>query len=416
MSETFEVVRPHPVPLPPGEGTLDQKLRRDSLSQGERAGVRGYDPGGRWRRMRALIRKEMLQIVRDPSSLVVAVVLPVLLLFLFGFGVSFDVTNMRVGVVIENPTPETVMFEASLANTPFFKVRVAHDRRAFLDDLTASRIEGVVILAGDFTQRIARGDTAGIQIITDGTDPNTASLVTAYVQGAWQTWLAQRALSSGLQAAGLITTEPRVWFNPELESRRFLVPGSIALILMMIGSLLTALVVSREWERGTIEALLATPASVPEFLVGKVVPNFLLGMIAMTISVLVAVFVFDVPLRGSVLALLAATTAFLLVALSSGLLISTVARTQFLASQIAMMTAFLPGLFFSGFIFELSSMPTPLRVFSMLVPARYFVSALQTIFLAGDIASVLVPSILILTFMSVVLMALTARNSKMRLD
>ncbi|MFZ1109519.1 MAG: ABC transporter permease [Rhodomicrobium sp.] len=366
--------------------------------------------------MRALIRKEMLQIVRDPSSLVVAVVLPVLLLFLFGFGVSFDVTNMRVGVVIENPTPETVMFEASLANTPFFKVRVAHDRRAFLDDLTASRIEGVVILAGDFTQRIARGDTAGIQIITDGTDPNTASLVTAYVQGAWQTWLAQRALSSGLQAAGLITTEPRVWFNPELESRRFLVPGSIALILMMIGSLLTALVVSREWERGTIEALLATPASVPEFLVGKVVPNFLLGMIAMTISVLVAVFVFDVPLRGSVLALLAATTAFLLVALSSGLLISTVARTQFLASQIAMMTAFLPGLFFSGFIFELSSMPTPLRVFSMLVPARYFVSALQTIFLAGDIASVLVPSILILTFMSVVLMALTARNSKMRLD
>ncbi len=416
MSETFEVVRPHPVPLPPGEGTLDQKLRRDSLSQGERAGVRGYDPGGRWRRMRALIRKEMLQIVRDPSSLVVAVVLPVLLLFLFGFGVSFDVTNMRVGVVIENPTPETVMFEASLANTPFFKVRVAHDRRAFLDDLTASRIEGVVILAGDFTQRIARGDTAGIQIITDGTDPNTASLVTAYVQGAWQTWLAQRALSSGLQAAGLITTEPRVWFNPELESRRFLVPGSIALILMMIGSLLTALVVSREWERGTIEALLATPASVPEFLVGKVVPNFLLGMIAMTISVLVAVFVFDVPLRGSVLALLAATTAFLLVALSSGLLISTVARTQFLASQIAMMTAFLPGLFFSGFIFELSSMPAPLRVFSMLVPARYFVSSLQTIFLAGDIASVLVPSILILTFMSVVLMALTARNSKMRLD
>ncbi len=404
-----------------GHSGVASSPRRACAGEGQGEGPRvisaaGLDTGGRWRRMRALIRKEMLQIVRDPSSLVVAVVLPVLLLFLFGFGVSFDVTNMRVGVVIENPTPETVMFEASLANTPFFKVRVAHDRRAFLDDLTASRIEGVVILAGDFTQRIARGDTAGIQIITDGTDPNTASLVTAYVQGAWQTWLAQRALSSGLQAAGLITTEPRVWFNPELESRRFLVPGSIALILMMIGSLLTALVVSREWERGTIEALLATPASVPEFLVGKVVPNFLLGMIAMTISVLVAVFVFDVPLRGSVLALLAATTAFLLVALSSGLLISTVARTQFLASQIAMMTAFLPGLFFSGFIFELSSMPTPLRVFSMLVPARYFVSALQTIFLAGDIASVLVPSILILTFMSVVLMALTARNSKMRLD
>jgi ABC-2 type transport system permease protein len=414
MSETFEALRPPPSPLPSG----DRTALLPSPLVGERLGVRGGDAdgGGRWRRIRALIRKEMLQIVRDPSSLVVAGAFPILLLFLFGFGISFDVTKMRVGVVIENPTPETVMFEASLANTPYFRVRVAHDRRAFLDDLTASRIDGVVILAGDFTQRIGRGDTAAVQIITDGTDPNTASLVTAYVQGAWQTWLAQRALSSGLSGKGLISTEPRVWFNPELESRRFLVPGSIALILMMIGSLLTALVVAREWERGTIEALLATPASVPEFLIGKVVPNFFLGLTAMAISVLFAVVIFDVPLRGSIFSLLAATTAFLLVALASGLYISTVARTQFLASQIAMMTAFLPGLFFSGFIFELSSMPTPLQAFSAIVPARYFVKALQTIFLAGDIASVLVPCILILTLMSVVLMALTVRKSKMRLD
>ena len=318
---------------------------------------------------------------------------------------------MRIGVVIENPNPETEMFEASLANTPFFQVRVPHDRRAFLDDLTASRIEGVIILAGDFTQRIARGDTAGVQIITDGTDPNTASLVNGYVQGAWQTWLAQRALSRASRRSRSSRRAARL-VQSRAESRRFLVPGSIALILMMIGSLLTALVVAREWERGTIEALLATPASVPEFLVGKVVPNFFLGMGAMAISVCFAVFVFDIPLRGSTVSLLAATTAFLLVALSAGLLISTVARTQFLASQIAMMTSFLPGLFFSGFIFELSSMPAPLRAFSALVPARYFVQALQTIFLAGDIASVLVPCILILSFMSVVVMALTWRNSK----
>lgn len=372
--------------------------------------------GGRLRRMRALIRKEMLQITRDPSSLVIAVVLPIVLLFLYGFGVSFDVTNMRIGLVVENPSPETVMFQASLSNTPFFQVRVANDRRAFLDDLTASRIEGVVILAGDFSQQIGRRDTAPVQIITDGTDPNTASLVAAYVEGAWQSWLNQRAISSGVAPAGLITTEPRFWFNPELESRRFLVPGSIALILMMIGSLLTALVVAREWERGTIEALLATPASVPEFLIGKVIPNFLLGCCAMTISVLFAIFVFHVPLRGSPLSLIAATTAFLLVALSVGLLISTVARTQFLASQIAMMASFLPGMFFSGFIFELASMPTPLRAFSALVPARYFVTSLQTIFLAGDIAAVLVPNIAILALMSVGVLALTARNSKMRLD
>jgi len=295
-------------------------------------------------------------------------------------------------------------------------MRESTSRRAFLDDLTAGRIEGIVILQGDFSQRIGRGDTAPVQIVTDGSDPNTADLVTAYVQGAWQSWLDQRLLSAGAPPVGLIAPQPRVWFNPELESRRFLVPGSIALILMMIGSLLTALVVSREWERGTIEALLATPASVPEFLIGKVVPNFVLGCIAMAVSVAFALLVFHVPLRGSALSLILATAAFLLVALSVGLLISTVARTQFIASQIAMLASFLPGLFFSNFIFEIASMPLPLRAFSRLVPARYFVSALQTIFLAGDIAAVLVPSISILMLMSVAVMALTARNSRMRLD
>src|SRR5208337_649942 len=368
------------------------------------------------RRIKALVWKETLQTLRDPGSLIVAIVLPALLLFLFGYGISFDVTTVRIGLVIENPTPNADQFRQSLSNTPFFDVHVSADRRAFLGDLTAGRLEGIVVVSGDFSQRLGRGDTAPVQIITDGSDPNTASLVTAYVQGAWQSWLNQRLLSAGAPPASLIVAEPRVWFNPELESRRFLVPGSIALILMMIGSLLTALVVAREWERGTIEALLATPASVPEFLIGKVVPNFILGCIAMGVSVAFALLIFHVPLRGSVLSLILATTAFLLVALSIGLLISTVARTQFIASQIAMLASFLPGFFFSGFIFELASMPAPLRAFSALVPARYFVSALQTIFLAGDIAAVLVPSISILMLMSVAVMVLTARNTRMRLD
>jgi ABC-2 type transport system permease protein len=371
---------------------------------------------GRLRRIKALARKETLQTLRDPSSLIVAVVLPMLLLFLYGYGVSFDVTTVRIGLVIEDPTPATDDFRQSLSNTRYFDVRISPARQAFLADLTAGRLEGIVIISGDFSQKLSRADTAPVQIITDGSDPNTASLVTGYVQGAWQSWLNQRALSAGVSPAGLIDAQARVWFNPELESRRFLVPGSIALILMMIGSLLTALVVSREWERGTIEALLATPASVPEFLIGKVVPNFALGCVAMAVSVVFAIFVFHVPLRGSVFMLILASTAFLLVALSIGLLISTVAHTQFVASQIAMLASFLPGLFFSNFIFEVASMPAPLRAFSMLVPARYFVSTLQTIFLAGDIASVLVPNILILLLMSVAVLILTARNSKMRLD
>ena len=195
--------------------------------------------GGRLRRILALVRKETLQVVRDPSSLVVAFILPAILLTLFGFGVSFDATRMRVGIVAEEPTPDTSQLVASLSNTRFFQVRRSADRRAFLDDLAGGRLDGIVVLAGDFSERLARGDTAGIQVITDGSDPNTASLVTGYVQGAWQSWLTQRALSAGERVPTLINVEPRFWFNAELESRRCLVPGSIALIQMMIGSLLS---------------------------------------------------------------------------------------------------------------------------------------------------------------------------------
>jgi ABC-2 type transport system permease protein len=371
---------------------------------------------GRLRRIRALIRKETLQVVRDPSSVVVGFILPALLLMLFGFGVSFDANRVRVGLVIEEPTPETSMFVASLSNTPFFEVQRSADRRAFLDQLSAGRLNGVVVLAGDFSERLARGDTAGIQVITDGSDPNTAGLVTGYLQGVWQSWQTQRALSSGARVLSPIVVESRFWFNPELESRRFLVPGSIALIMMMIGALLTALVVAREWERGTIEALLATPVGIGEFIIGKLVPNFALGMCAMAVCVLAALFVFDIPLRGSLLSLVGLTAVFLAVALGIGLLISTVARTQFIASQMAMLVAFLPGLYFSGFLFEVASMPAVLRAFAKIVPAGYYVRGLQTIFLAGDIAAVLVPCTAILLFMCAVLFGLTALNTKQRLD
>jgi ABC-2 type transport system permease protein len=372
--------------------------------------------GSRLRRIRALLRKETLQVVRDPSSLVVGFILPALLLLLFGFGVSFDASRVRIGIVIEEPTPETSVFVASLSNTPFFEVQRSVDRRAFLDQLSAGRLNGVIVLAGDFSERLARGDTAGIQVITDGSDPNTAGLVAGYVQGAWQSWRTQRALSSGTKVEGAIAIEPRFWFNPELESSRFLVPGSMALIMMMIGALLTALVVAREWERGTIEALLATPVGIGEFIIGKLVPNFALGMCAMLVCVLAALFVFDVPLRGSLVSLVAFTAVFLSVALSLGLLVSTVARTQFLASQMAMLVAFLPGLYFSGFLFEIASMPAVLRAFATIVPARYYVSGLQTIFLVGDIAAVLLPCTAILLVMSAVLFGLTALNTKQRLD
>ena len=240
-------------------------------------------------------------------------------------------------------------------------------------------------MRGDFSQRWRAATPPTCKIVTDGSDPNTASLATGYIQGAWQSWLDQRALGGGRAGGARHRRQPRVWFNPELESRRFLVPGSIALIEMMIGALLTALVVAREWERGTIEALLATPVGIVEFMIGKLVPNFILGMCAMTVCVVAALFLFHLPMRGSIFLLYAFTSVFLLVALGLGLMISTVARAQFLASQISMLVAFLPGVFFSGFMFEIASMPWPLRWFSVIVPARYYVQGLQTLFLAGNI-------------------------------
>jgi len=369
-----------------------------------------------YRRIRALIRKEALQVLRDPSSLVVAFVLPALLLFLFGFGISFDASRLRIGLVVEQPTPDTASFVMSLADSPYFDVRRASHSEPFVSQLSAGRIDGIIVLAGDFSERLARGDTAAIQVITDGSDPNTAGLATGYVRGAWQTWQTQRSLGSNLANAGQISIDSRFWFNAELESRRFLVPGSISLIMMMIGSLLTALVVSREWERGTMEALLATPVTTFEFIIGKMVPNFVLGMCAMAVCVVASIFVFDIPLRGSILTLTAFTGVFLLVALGLGLLISTVARTQFLASQLAMLVAFLPGVYLSGFLFEVSSMPTVLRAVATIVPASYYVRGLNTILLAGDIPAVLIPAAGILALMSLILFSLTIFMSRQRLD
>ena len=369
-----------------------------------------------FRRIRALIRKEAMQVVRDPSSLVVAFVLPALLLFLFGFGISFDATRLKIGLVVEKPTPDTTSFVASLADSPYFDVRRGSHRQAFVDQLSAGKINGIIVLAGDFSERLARGDTAGIQVITDGSDPNTAGLTAGYIQGAWQVWQSQRALGRNISKAGQIQIESRFWFNAELESRRFLVPGSISLIMMMIGSLLTALVVSREWERGTMEALLATPVTTIEFIIGKVVPNFVLGMCAMAVCVVTSILIFDIPLRGSIVTLIAFTAVFLMVALGIGLLISTVARTQFLASQLAMLVAFLPGVYLSGFLFEVASMPAVLRAIAMIIPSSYYVRGLNTILLAGDIPAVLIPATGVLVLMSVILFTLTVLTSRQRLD
>jgi len=377
--------------------------------------------GGRPRRIAALIRKETLQILRDPSSFIIAGILPILLLFVYGFGVSLDLRQVPVGVVVELPGPETDSFLTSFQNSRYFEVHLARHRHEVDDELVSGRLKGVVVLAADFSERLGRGETAPIQVLVDGSDPNTAGLVQAYVQLLWANWLAQESISlTGLvnrrRAAPLVTPNPRVWFNPQLDSQYALLPGAIAIILTVIGTLLTSLVVAREWERGTMEALLTSPVTPLELLLGKIIPYFVLGMVAMALSVTCTVLAFHVPFRGSILALTAISSAYLAVMTAQGLLISTVTKNQFAASQAALIAGFLPAFELSGFIFEIDSMAAPVRLLTYVLPARYFVSSLQTVFLAGDVMSVLIPNGIVLVAMAVGLFAVLARVTRVRLE
>jgi ABC-2 type transport system permease protein len=371
---------------------------------------------GSARRIAGLIRKESLQIIRDPSSLLIAGVLPMALLFIFGTGVSLDLKRVPIGLVIERSSPETASFTSALTNVSVFEIHLGKHRSEFEEALVSGQLKGVVVLAADFANRLHRGDSAPIQMLVDGSDPNTAGLVQNYLTGAWSNWRTQDALALGIADNVPVVAEPRCWFNPEFNSRNFLLPGSVGIVMSLIGTLLTALVVAREWERGTMEALLATPAGVAEVIMGKLIPYFVLGMTAMTVCVVVAVFGFGVPFRGSVPALASVSAVFLIAMLALGLLISTLTRNQFAASQFAIVSAFMPAMMLSGFIFEISSMPAPIRLVTCLLPARYLVSSLQTIFLAGDLPAVLVPDLIALAIIAGALLLIVGRLTRTTLD
>jgi len=365
-------------------------------------------------RLLALVRKESLQALRDPSTLLIAFVLPVVLLFLFAYAVSLDIRKVRIGVVVESPGASAQALAAAFAATRYLDVTFAHDRREVAGQLVSGRLRGYVVIPRDFERRLAlQGREPLVQVVTDGSLPNTANFVAQYTQGVVQAW---RAGLAGAASAARIELEPRYWFNAELESRRALVPGALAIVMTIIGTMLTALVVAREWERGTMEAVLSTPASVFEILVGKLAPYFVLGMLSTLAAAALAVFVFDVPLRGSLAALLTLSAVFMLPALGQGLLISSLARNQFLASQIALFSGFLPAFILSGFLYEIDSMPAPIRALTWLVPARYFVSSLKTVFLAGDIWAVFLPDLLAMAAIGVVFLALAKRATRKNLE
>ncbi|WP_459607466.1 ABC transporter permease [Dickeya oryzae] len=370
-----------------------------------------------WRRLRALCLKETRQILRDPSSALIAFVIPLLLLFIFGYGINLDSSRLNVGVLMEQHSAEANSLARAFTGSPFLAVTLSDNRPALIEKMQAGQIRGLVVIPEDFATRLARPqDSAPIQVITDGSEPNTAQFVQGYAQGVWQLWQQQYAQDNGSHYQPLIDVQTRYWFNAAAISRHFIIPGAITIIMTVIGAILTSLVIAREWERGTMEALLSTQVTRAELLLTKLLPYYVLGMIAMVLCVVVAVFVLGVPYRGSLWLLFGMSSLFLASTLGMGLLISTLTRNQFNAAMVALNAAFLPAVMLSGFIFEIHSMPVLVQAVSYLIPARYFVSTLQTLFLAGNIGSVLLMNLLFLMTSAVFFIGLTAWKTRRRLD
>ncbi|MGO8697981.1 MAG: ABC transporter permease [Limisphaerales bacterium] len=370
-----------------------------------------------FRRLRALCRKETWQILRDPSSNLIAFVLPVVLMFIFGYGINLDSSAVNLGLVLEDKSPEARHFEDNLYGSPYLNVIAGQTQVEMEQALTEGRVRGFVVVPVDFTEKLLRpNDTAPLLVVADGSEPNTASFVQNYVSGAWSVWMQQRAAERGETPLASISIEPRFWFNPSAQSRNYLIPGSISIIMAVIGALLTSLVVAREWERGTMEALLASPVTRAELLLSKLLPYYALGIISLFFCVGVAVFIMHVPFRGSLLALWGIGSLFLASSLGLGLLMSTLLRNQFDAAQAALNLAFMPAMFLSGFLFEIRSMPAVLQAITYLMPARYFVTAMQTLFQAGNVWPIVLSSGVYLALASIFFIGLTALKTRRRLE
>ena len=369
------------------------------------------------RRLWALCRKESYQIVRDPSSILIAFIMPVLLLFVLGYAVNLDVDHLRVGLLREDNGAPAISLAKTLAANPSIALKAGRSRSELMAALEQGKLRGIIIIPNDFSRKLAeQGAEARLQLLIDGAEPNTAQFVSSYVQGIWENWLRQRQTEQGANHRPTIEILSRTWYNESNVSRNFLVPGSIAVVMTIIGALLTSLVVAREWERGTMEALLASPVTRLELLLSKILPYYLLGMAACWICLLVAVYIMGVPFRGSLLMLFVVSSLFLGCALGMGLFLSTVMRNQFNAAQAALTAAFLPAVMLSGFVYEIASMPLPLQWLTRIIPARYYASSLQTLFQAGTLLELLWPNLLCLLLLSLFWLGLTALKSRRTLE
>ncbi|KAF1051482.1 MAG: putative multidrug ABC transporter permease YbhS [Stenotrophomonas maltophilia] len=371
---------------------------------------------GFWRRLMSLTRKEIHQLVRDRSNLMIGIGLPIALILIFGYGLSLDVRHTQVAIVQDDPSVMARDLLAGISPSEYLEPRRVTSYREGLRLMQAREVDALVYVPGDFSRRLQQGD-AQVLVLLQGADATRAAGVGNYLNSALGLWAARQADRQASQASGgRVSIQQRMWFNAANTSTWYLVPGLIVLIMTLVGAFLTALVMAREWERGTLEALFVTPVRPVEILLAKIIPCFLVGMLGLLMCLLAARFLFHVPMYGSLLALLVSSMLYLFVALGIGLLISAATKNQFLASQISLLASFLPAMMLSGFIFDLRNVPFAVRFIGDLLPATYFMELVKSLFLAGDFWPLIVRNCLILAAYAVVLLGLARLFTRKRLD
>lgn len=366
--------------------------------------------------LRALITKEFYQIIRDPSSILIAFVLPLVLLIIYMYGINLDTVRITLGMKIDDPSQQVTTIVDSFKNNKFVTPTIYENPQKMYDDLTGSKLRGLVIIPNDFSSKLGRNETANVQVITDGSEVNLANFVQNYNQAIFSSWLNLSSKYAKKIPPSLIGIDARYWYNQDINSHYFILPGSLSITMTLIGMLLTALVVAREWERGTMEAILTTKITKLQFVLGKYIPYFLLGMISMTFCVAICIGVFQIPFRGDLWVLFLFSALFLFTAMGQGLLISTVFKNQFTASQAALVAGFLPALMLSGLVFPINSMPQPIQWLSAIIPAKYFVACIQSEFMVGTVNEIIVPNCIFLAILGSLLFIAVYEKTQMRLE
>ena len=365
-------------------------------------------------RIKAMAQKEWIQIRRDRLSLAMAFLLPVMLLLIYAYAITFDVNEILMVLYDQDKGSMSRELSAEFTRSDYFTLVASLDSYEQIDRyLDSDRARVALVIPVDFSKRIRTAKPTSAEVIVDGSNSNTATIALQYIAAIGEQFNRRQGLSP---ASPTIEVKNRVWYNPELKSRNFVIPGLIALIMSVIASVLTSLTVAREWDRGTMEQLISTPVKPVELVIGKLIPYFLIGFADTVLCVLISTFLLKVPLRGSVGLLFAVSAIFLVGGLSFGLLLSTVTKNQVLASQLGMLTSFLPSFLFSGFIFNISNMPVPLQAFTYTVSARYFVSVLKGIFLKGIGMRFMALEVALLSLYGAVVFLLACRKLRKRID